>query len=239
MVVLCAYYAGTVKPEHQERFDAYVRDVHLPLCATWPELRKLRLMKNNGQPYEGETPRYYQCFELTYDSYEALERSLKSKQRDETKVRSIADAATFRELFDGEVQHVLYDVTNYMPDIAGPSPAFLRCAYYKGMVAPQSRDNFDRYIDEVHLPDVANWPHLRHLRRLKNDGRSFIDQKPQYYQAFELAFDTQADMDKCMASEERKETRRISKQDIAKFKGLFEGDVYHVNYSVTDFAVSP
>lgn len=240
MIVLCAYYAGTIKTEDKEHFDAYVSNVHLPLCARWPGLRKLRLLKNNGETYLGEAPRYYQCFELTYESFEALELSLQSEQRNETKARSKGDYSRFRQLFDGEVRHVLYEPTDFMPALeAGPSPAFLRCAYYMGTVAPQNRSGFDSYIRDVHLPDVANWPHLRHLRRLKNDGRPFMEEKPKYYQAFELAFDSQADMDDCMASEQRKETRRISAQDRNKFKGLFEGEVHHVNYSCRDFAVGP
>jgi len=237
MIVLCAYYAGTVKPENQADYDAYVRDVHLDLVSHWPGLRKLRLLKNDGKPYLDEAPRYYQCFELSFDDMAGLEQSLNSQQREDTKVRTRADAALFRERFDGEVHHALYEASEFSPPITGASPAFLRCAYYKGTVAPANRARFDAYVRDVHMPDVAAWPHLRHLRMLKNDGRMFIDEKPQYYQAFELAFESQGDMDACMASEARKETRRIAKQDFDNFKGLFEGDVYHVNYRCHDIPV--
>jgi uncharacterized protein (TIGR02118 family) len=237
MIVLCAYYAGTVNPEHQADYDAYVRNVHLDLVSTWPGLRKLRLLKNDGKPYLDEVPRYYQCFELTYDSMEALEQSLRSPERDETKLRTRADASQFRERFHGEVRHVLYEPTEFSPPITGASPAFLRCAYYKGTVAPANRARFDTYVRDVHMPDVAAWPHLRHLRMMKNDERVFIEEKPQYYQAFELAFESQADMDACMASEARKETRRVAKQDFDSFKGLFEGEVHHVNYRCHDIPV--
>jgi uncharacterized protein (TIGR02118 family) len=237
MIVLCAYYAGTVKPEHQSDYDAYVRNVHLDLVSRWPGLRKLRLLKNDGEPYLGEAPRYYQCFELTFDDLDGLEQSLRSPERDRTRERSIADVSLFRERFQGEVRHALYEETQFSPPIAGPSPAFLRCAYYKGTVAPADRPRFDEYIRDVHLPDVAAWPRLRHLRLLKNDDRVFVTEKPQYYQAFELAFDSQIDMDFCMASEERKETRRISARDKDSFKGLFEGEVHHVNYRCHDIPV--
>lgn len=239
MIVLSAYYAGAVKPDDQSVFDDYVRHVHLPLVSGWPGLRKLRLLKNDGQPYLGESPQYYQSFELTYDSAEALTLSLESEQRNETKIRSKEDRSQFRGLFNGEVRHVLYEPTDFTPPLpADPSPSLLRCAYYMGTVAPENRTHFDSYIRDVHLPDVANWPHLRRLRNLKNDGSAFLDEKPQYYQAFELAFDNQAEMDACMASEERKETRRISAQDRDSFKGLFLGEVHHVNYSCYDIPIT-
>jgi uncharacterized protein (TIGR02118 family) len=112
---------------------------------------------------------------------------------------------------------------------------FVRCAYYIGTVAPADQEQFDRYIREVHMPDVANWPHLRGLRLLKNNGQPYEGEAPRIYQCFELSFDTQADMDACMASADRQETRRIGRQDIDTFKGLFKGEVIHVNFEVTNF----
>jgi uncharacterized protein (TIGR02118 family) len=111
----------------------------------------------------------------------------------------------------------------------------VRCAYYVGTVAPENREAFDRYVREVHLPDVATWPRLRRLRLLRNDGEPYLGEAPRYYQCFELSFDTQQDMDFCMASPARAETRAQSAADFAKFKGLFIGEVHHVNYEVTEF----
>ena len=113
----------------------------------------------------------------------------------------------------------------------------VRCACYFGTVRPEDRASFDAYIRDVHLPDVAKWPRLRGLRLLRNDGQPYLGEAPRFYQCFELTFDSQADMDACMASPERAETRRIAQRDLARFKGLFQGEVYHVNYEVTDFPV--
>lgn len=113
----------------------------------------------------------------------------------------------------------------------------VRCAYYVGTVAPENKKTFDDYILNVHLPDVAAWPRLRRLRLLKNNGEAYLGEVPRYYQCFELTFDNQADMDFCMASPERVETRRQSAADIGKFKGLFIGEVHHINYEVTDIPV--
>ena len=111
----------------------------------------------------------------------------------------------------------------------------VRCAYYVGTVRLEDQGRFDAYVRDVHLPDVAKWPRLRRLRLLKNDGQPYLGEAPRYYQCFELTFASQEDMDFCMASPERAETRRISQRDFASFRGLFHGEVHHVNYVVTEF----
>src|SRR5580692_2656649 len=111
----------------------------------------------------------------------------------------------------------------------GDRPMFVRCACYVGTVRPEDQETFDRYVREVHMPMVARWPRLKSLRLLKNDGQPYLGEAPRYYQCFELTFATQADMDFCMASPDRAETRRVSQQDFALFKGLFQGEVHHVN----------
>jgi len=108
----------------------------------------------------------------------------------------------------------------------------VRCAYYVGTVAPEDRERFDRYVETVHLPMVAAWPRLRGLRLLRSDGRAYEGETPRHYQCFELAFNSQADMDACMMSDERRRTRAQSAADIAHFKGLFRGEVHHVNCEV-------
>jgi uncharacterized protein (TIGR02118 family) len=115
---------------------------------------------------------------------------------------------------------------------------FVRCAYYVGTVRPEDQATFDCYVRDVHMPMVAKWPGLQSLRLLKNNGQPYLGEAPRYYQCFELGFATQADMDHCMASPDRAETRRVSAEDFAKFKGLFQGEVHHVNYEVTDFPTS-
>lgn len=111
----------------------------------------------------------------------------------------------------------------------------VRCAKYMGTVAPENQQAFDDYVRNVHLPDVATWPRLQGLRLLKCNNQPYLGEAPRFYHTFELAFANQADMDYCMASEARRLTRKQSAEDIGKFKGLFAGDVYHVNYEVIDF----
>lgn len=236
MIVLCAYYKGDVNPANRKSFDEYVRTVHLPLVADWPKLKKLRLLKNNREPYEGEFPSYYQCIELTYDSLSAFHASLGAPERVRTKEISVRDREQFSDLFEGQVLHAVYRASQIPVREAGTA-RILRCASYMGNVAPEERARFDAYVRDVHLPDVANWPRLRGLRLLKNEGLDFLGEAPQYYHTFELAFDSEEDMNYCMKAEERKITRRISAGDFATFKGLFNGEVHHTNYSVTEFAL--
>ncbi len=115
----------------------------------------------------------------------------------------------------------------------------VRCAYYVGTVDPKDQKTFDDYVLNVHLPMVATWPRLRGLRLLKNNGKAYEGEPPRYYQCFELSFDNQADMDFCMASGERKYCRQVAAKDIASFKGLFRGEVHHINYEVTDIPLKP
>ena len=115
---------------------------------------------------------------------------------------------------------------------------FVRCAYYVGTVGHGNRKMFDDYVLNVHLPDVASWPRLLRLRLLKNNGEAYLGEASRYYQCFELTFDTQEDMDFCMASQARVATRKQAAEDIAKFKGLFIGEVHHVNYEVTDIPLT-
>ena len=115
---------------------------------------------------------------------------------------------------------------------------FVRCAYYVGTVAIENRMVFDDYVLNVHLPDVASWPRLRRLRLLKNDGEPYLGEAPRYYQCFELTFDTQEDMDFCMASPMRAATRKQMQEDSKGFKELFIGEVHHVNYTITDIPLT-
>lgn len=116
---------------------------------------------------------------------------------------------------------------------------FVRCAYYVGTVDPKDQATFDDYVLNVHLQLAATWPRLRGLRLLKNNGKPYEGEAPRFYQAFELFFDSQADMDFCMAAEERKYCRQVAEKDIAKFRGLFKGEVNHVNYEVIDIPLRP
>ena len=110
MFVRCAYYVGTVPAADQERFNRYVEDVHLPDVATWPRLKRLRLLRNNGEPYEGEEPRYYQCFELSFETQEDMDFCMASEERRRTREQSVVDRAIWKDLFHGEIHHINYEI---------------------------------------------------------------------------------------------------------------------------------
>ena len=110
MLVRCAYYDGTVDLKDQPTFDDYVRNVHLELAATWPRLRSLRLLKNNGKPYEGEAPRFYHAFELGFDNQEDMDFCMAADERKYCRQVADRDIAKFRGLFKGKINHVNFEV---------------------------------------------------------------------------------------------------------------------------------
>ncbi len=104
------------------------------------------------------------------------------------------------------------------------------CAYYEGSV-PENHEAFDRYIENVHLPMVAEYPRLRALRYLKGVPRDGI--APKYYLSFELFFDSLEDFQFAAKSEQR--NRAV--EDAKKFADQFDGEIHHVMYEVNDIPV--
>ncbi|MFO0837243.1 MAG: EthD family reductase [Phycisphaerae bacterium] len=75
MVKLIALYT---KPADPAAFDAHYRDVHMPLAAKMPGLRRMTVAKVTGSP--GGEPRYYQVAELFFDDMNALTTAMKSPE---------------------------------------------------------------------------------------------------------------------------------------------------------------
>ena len=67
------------KPEDVEAFEQYYRDVHCPLAAKCPGLRRLVLTRT-ADGLEGGTPAFYRVAELLFDDEKALEQSAHSKE---------------------------------------------------------------------------------------------------------------------------------------------------------------
>lgn len=106
MLVLCAYYEGDVPEEKRQAFDAHVENIHLPLVAQYPGLKTLRYLK--GTPWNGSRPAYYLAFELYFETQEDFDRAMSSKVRDTAR----EDVGNFAPLFNGDIRHVLYEVTD-------------------------------------------------------------------------------------------------------------------------------
>ena len=103
MLVFCAYWEGKVR-ENPIKFDLYVKEVHLPLVAKYPNLRKLVYLKGVSK---GEvTPKYYQSFELYFDSWEEFEVAKQSSERAE----AVVDAKKLEAMFVGSIYHAVYEV---------------------------------------------------------------------------------------------------------------------------------
>jgi uncharacterized protein (TIGR02118 family) len=105
MLALCAYYEGTVVRD-KDKFDSHVENVHLPLVTKYPRLQALRYLK--GVPRDGEPPRFYLAFELYFKNEEDFKVALASEERNAAR----DDVDNFAPLFDGEIHHVMYEVTD-------------------------------------------------------------------------------------------------------------------------------
>lgn len=105
------------------------------------------------------------------------------------------------------------------------------CAYWEGKVKGDSEE-FERYINEVHLPLVAKYPNLRKLRYLKGETRDGV--APKYHLSFELQFDSWKEFEVAKNSSER----AVAVEDAKKLEAMFDGTIYHVVYSGSDFSVT-
>jgi uncharacterized protein (TIGR02118 family) len=99
MLAFCAYYEG--KPNvSPEEFDKYIRDIHMPLVAKYPNLVQLRYLQG------AEGAKYYLAFELFFNSWDEFEVAKVSEER----ARAVEDAVKLDSMFDGEVTHVTYEM---------------------------------------------------------------------------------------------------------------------------------
>lgn len=103
---------------------------------------------------------------------------------------------------------------------------FVRCAYFIGDVAAENRAKFDTFIDTQSAPILATFPGLKSFRILR--GRWYEEGAPGIYMTIELTFDSLADIEAALASEQR--ARNLEK--MKEILPLFEGQVRHVNYEV-------
>ncbi len=101
------------------------------------------------------------------------------------------------------------------------------CAYYEGKVIG-SEEEFDRYVNEVHLPLVAKYPNLLQLRFLKGEEGA------KYYLSFELFFKDWAAFEVAKVSEER----AAAIVDAEKLEKMFDGTITHVTYQMTEVPVA-
>jgi len=87
VAILMAFYP---QPQDPEKFDAYYWKTHVPLAKKMPGLKKFEVSKGTVQSADGKTP-YYLVALLEWDSMEALQASLASKEGQE----AAADVANF------------------------------------------------------------------------------------------------------------------------------------------------
>lgn len=103
MLAFCAYWEGKVTGS-EEAFEDHILNRHLPLVRCYPRLKALRYLK--GVPREGVPPKYRLSFELFFDTWEDFEVARESEARQQ----AVADAEAMMSMFEGTVEHVVYEV---------------------------------------------------------------------------------------------------------------------------------
>lgn len=101
MILRSALLLGTVGPDDQPEFDAYMRDVVAPEISTYPGIRGVTLRKL-VQADDGAPPVYMQ-FDLLFDSLADMDAALASPVRTAVRDRIKAGMAPFQ----GTVTHVV------------------------------------------------------------------------------------------------------------------------------------
>jgi uncharacterized protein (TIGR02118 family) len=104
MILRSALLLGTVSPADRPAFDAYMRDVVVPLIATYPGIRSVTLRRTDHAD-DGAPPVYMQ-FDLAFDSLAAMETALASPVRTAVRDRIKAGMGAFR----GTVVHVVSEL---------------------------------------------------------------------------------------------------------------------------------
>lgn len=98
MTKLIALYR---KPADAAAFDKHYFEIHTPLVKQYPGLRKLEITKITGAPI-GETKFYLMC-EMYFDSKEALDAALASKEGRAVAKDLMSFAADIVTVFIGDV----------------------------------------------------------------------------------------------------------------------------------------
>ena len=103
MILRSALLLGTVAPDDQPDFDAYMRDVVVPEIGTYPGIRGVTLRKLVEA--DDGAPAIYMQFDLVFDDLAAMEAALASPVRAEVQARIKAGMGPFK----GRVFHIVYD----------------------------------------------------------------------------------------------------------------------------------
>jgi len=100
MIVRSAILEGTVRPEDQGRFDAFIADHIVALMQQFPGVRGIRVLR--AETIEDDGPSLYMTFESTYDSIDAMNEAFKSPVRQALRDRM----KEIFPLFNGRLFHI-------------------------------------------------------------------------------------------------------------------------------------
>jgi uncharacterized protein (TIGR02118 family) len=91
---MAAFVSMYSEPEDVEGFEAYFRDVHMPIVERYPTLESVEVLRGTGTPRGGEAP-YHVMAVVRFASQDAMMESFRS----EAGMESARDARAMTEKF--------------------------------------------------------------------------------------------------------------------------------------------
>lgn len=105
MWVRHGYFIGTVKPENQDKFNAFIDTKARAQWLKFPGLKSLRILR--AKWHEDGAPGLYQTIELTFESKDAIDTMLASPER----AAMGGIMSEIMPLFEGYTKHINYEVS--------------------------------------------------------------------------------------------------------------------------------
>jgi antibiotic biosynthesis monooxygenase (ABM) superfamily enzyme len=109
---------------------------------------------------------------------------------------------------------------------------FVRCAFFKGRVAPGQEDAFHSYVEERMMPLWAAFPgalEVRVLREVETDSEG-----TRLPLVMAMRFPTRQAIDAALASDIRAQSREAGKGLLA----MFEGEVVHTVFAMDELVAA-
>jgi len=103
---------------------------------------------------------------------------------------------------------------------------WIRSAFWVGTPKPDTVSLFKDGINEVVVPALRALPGVRDAKALWPERRE--DAPPQIACQILVEFDTREDLDRMLASPER----RAMRAHVVELAGLFDGAISHIEYKV-------
>ena len=107
MLIRYAYFEGRIKLGFEEAFTSFVHQRLVPLWIKFPGAELVRVMR----PRQSDTaePHYEMVLAFHYKSFEAIDMTLKSDVR----IESRAETVELMKMFEGRIFHTVFQIDEF------------------------------------------------------------------------------------------------------------------------------